>query len=133
MCAEGEVGAKVRRLAGAKDRDRPAEPAASSGAAAAAPRRRRRRRPAGSNGPLPLPETPAIAAPPASAVKQERTSSAPRRRRRRRPASSTGAARDGEPVAATPATPEPPAAAPARSGSAERGGLSGVIRRLRRT
>jgi len=131
MCAEGEVGAKVRRLAGAKGRDRPAEPADSSGAVAAAPRRRRRRRPAGSNGPLP--ETPAIAAPPASAVKQERTSSAPRRRRRRRPASSTAAARDGEPVAATPATPEPPAAAPAQSGSAERGGLSRVIRRLRRT
>jgi acyl dehydratase len=132
LCAEGEVGAKVRRLAGARDRERPVEPAAASGAVAAGPRRRRRRRPAGSNGPLP--ETPAIAAPPASAVKQERTSSAPRRRRRRRPASSTAAAREGEPVAAALATPEPPpAAAPAPSGSAERGGLSRVIRRLRRT
>jgi len=61
LCAEGEVGARVRRQAGARDRERPAEPAATSTGAAAAPRRRRRRRPAGANGPLP--ETAPIAAP----------------------------------------------------------------------
>jgi hypothetical protein len=133
LCAEGEVGAKVRRLAGARDRERPAEPVAASGAAAAAPRRRRRRRAAGANGPLP--ETPAIAAPPASAAKPERASGAPRRRRRRSRPAGSAAARDGESAAAGPmAAPEPtPAAAPAPSGSAERGGLSRVIRRLRRT
>jgi acyl dehydratase len=133
LCAEGEVGAKVRRQAAARTRERSAEPAATSTAVAAAPRRRRRRRPAGANGPVP--ETPAVAAaPPAPAVKQERASGAPRRRRRRRPASST-AGREGE-TAATPASnPEPPpAAAPASSGSAgSGGGLGRVIRRLRRT
>ena len=138
LCAEGEVGAKVRRQAGARDRERPAEPAATSAAVAAAPRRRRRRRPAGANGLVP--ETPAIAAAPAPApapapaVKQERAAGAPRRRRRRRPASSV-AAREGEAVAARASAPEPaPPAAPAPSGSAGGGGgLSGVIRRLRRT
>jgi hypothetical protein len=133
LCAEGEVGAKVRRQAAARDRERPAEPAAASGAVAAAPRRRRRRRPAGTNGPLP--EAAALAAPPVAAVKPERASGAPRRRRRRsRPASSTAAVRDGETAASQVFAPEPPPApAPTPSGSAERGGLSGVIRRLRRT
>ena len=134
LCAEGEVGAKVRRLAGARDRERSAEPATTTAAAAAAPRRRRRRRPAGANGPLP--ETPAVAAVPAApAVKQERASGAPRRRRRRRPAgSSSAAARDGETAANQAPAPEPPpTAAPAPSGTAARGGLSRVIRRLRRT
>lgn len=132
LCAEGEVGAKVRRQAGTRGRERPAEPVAASGAAAAAPRRRRRRRAAGANGPLP--ETPAIAAPPASAAKQERASGAPRRRRRRRPASST-AARDGETAAAAQASAsEPtPTAKPVAAASAEPGGFSRVIRRLRRT
>jgi hypothetical protein len=104
LCAEGEVGAKVRRQAAARDRERPAEPAA-------------------------------VAAPPVAAVKPERASGAPRRRRRRsRPASSTAAVRDGETAASQVFAPEPPPApAPTPSGSAERGGLSGVIRRLRRT
>jgi hypothetical protein len=132
LCAEGEVGAKVRRQAGARDRERPAEPAAVAGAVAAAPRRRRRRRPAGANGPVS--ETLAIAAAAtAPAVKQERASGAPRRRRRRRPASSP-AERGLEAVASQASAPEPaPPAAPATSSSSERGGLSGVIRRLRRT
>ena len=129
LCAEGEVGAKVRRQAGARDKERPAEPATSSPGVAAAPRRRRRRRPAGANGLLP--ETPAI--PTAPAVKQERASGAPRRRRRRRPATSA-AARDGETSAAQVSAPEPsPTATPAPSSSAGGGGLSRVIRRLRRT
>jgi len=132
LCAEGEVGAKVRRQAGARDKERPAEPATSSPGVAAAPRRRRRRRPAGANGLLP--ETPAIAAiPTAPAAKQERASGAPRRRRRRRPATSA-AARDGETSAAQVSAPEPsPTATPAPSSSAGGGGLSRVIRRLRRT
>ena len=132
LCAEGEVGAKVRRLAGARDRERPAEPAATPAAAAAAPRRRRRRRPAGANGPLP--EIPAVAALPAApAVQQERASGAPRRRRRRRPAGSSSAAtRDGETAANQASAPEPPPTA-APAAAAARGGLSGVIRRLRRT
>ncbi len=52
LCAEGEVGAKVRRHLAGKDRERASEPAAAAGAAASAPRRRRRRRPAGANGPI---------------------------------------------------------------------------------
>jgi hypothetical protein len=137
LCAEGEVGAKVRRHVAARDRERAPEPAAPAGAAAAgtaAPRRsRRRRRPAGANGPLPEPAPVAAAAP--AAAKPERAAGAPRRRRRRRPAGGA-AARDGEP-AGTPATaaePEPapaPAAVKPASTATERGGLSGVIRRLR--
>ncbi|HXM71715.1 MAG TPA: hypothetical protein VN940_00660 [Candidatus Dormibacteraeota bacterium] len=133
LCAEGEVGAKVRRHLGSKDRDReraPEAPAARAGPAGpAAPRRRRRRRPAGANGPAP--ETPAVAAPPAPVVKQERAAGAPRRRRRRRPA--TGSApREGEPAAVQAPAPEPaPAAATAAAPAAPRGGLGRVIRRLR--
>lgn len=138
LCAEGEVGAKVRRHAGPKDRererDRAPEAAAGPAAAAAAPRRsRRRRRPAGANG---GPEAPApAAAPPPSAppAKPDRAAGAPRRRRRRRPATG-GTPREGEPAAAQAPAPEPPpipaqpvAAAPA----AQRGGLGRVIRRLR--
>jgi hypothetical protein len=81
LCAEGEVGAKVRRQVAIKDRHPQEQPAV-----AAAPRRRRgRRRPAAAvNGPLP--ETPAIAAPPAPVAKAERAAGTTRRRRRRRPA-----------------------------------------------
>jgi hypothetical protein len=135
LCAEGEVGAKVRRQAGAKDRERAAEPAATSAAAAAAPRRRRRRRPAGGNGPLT--ETPAIAAPSvAPAANQERASGAPRRRRRRSRPAGSAAARDGETVASQVSASEPvptTTATSAPAGTAGRGGLSRVIRRLRRT
>ncbi|MEO8743798.1 MAG: MaoC family dehydratase [Candidatus Dormiibacterota bacterium] len=146
LCAEGEVGAKVTRRkaasgtrsATATDGPGPAEPAAA--APAAAPRRRRRgRRPVGGNGPVP--ETPAVVAPPAAAApKPERTgqksASAPRRRRRRRPAGAApSAAHDGEPAPGQPPAPEPASSAPAApvSGDGERGTLSRVIRRLRRT
>src|SRR5258708_39293386 len=133
LCAEGEVGAKVRRHLGRRDRERVQEAAAPAGEAAAAgsaaPRRsRRRRRPAGANGPLPEPA--AVAAP---VPKPERAPGAPRRRRRRRPAGGA-AARDGEPAGTPPgaaeAAPAPAAVTPA-STATERGGLSGVIRRLR--
>jgi hypothetical protein len=135
LCAEGEVGAKVRRHVGPKERERRqdrAPEAAARPAAAAAPRRsRRRRRPAGANG---APETPAVPAPPApAAAKPERAAGAPRRRRRRRPAAGV-TPREGEAAAAPTPAPEPPpapaqtvAAAPA----AQRGGLGRVIRRLR--
>ena len=131
LCAEGEVGAKVRRQVVLPDR-RPQE-----AATAAAPRRRRRRRPGPANGLLP--ETPPVAAPlvaapPAAVTKPERAAGAPRRRRRRRP-SGGAAAREGEPAGSPAPLGEPPPPAPARPTSAttERGGLSGVIRRLRRT
>jgi acyl dehydratase len=133
LCAEGEVGAKVRRHLAPKDREHaPDVAAAAAGAPAAAPRRgRRRRRPAGANGPVPEPAP--VAAPPAPVAKPERAAGGPRRRRRRRP--SGGAARDGEhPDGATASTAEPappPAAAPPSPASTERGGLSRVIRRLR--
>jgi hypothetical protein len=133
LCAEGEVGAKVRRHLVSKDRGRTHEPAAASPTGAAAPRRRRRRRPAGANGPVP--ETPVIAAPPTAVAKAERASGPARRRRRRRPAGGA-AAREGEPAGNPPQPSEPtPAPAPAAPSSAapQRGRLSGVIRRLRGT
>jgi acyl dehydratase len=137
LCAEGEVGAKVRRRLLPKERERVQEPAAApTGAAgAAAPRgRRRRRRPAGPTGTLSDP-APVAAAPPAPVAKPERAAGAPRRRRRRRP--STGAStHDGEPggnspPSAEPAPPPAAAAIPSSATATERGGLSGVIRRLR--
>jgi hypothetical protein len=129
LCAEGEVGAKVRRHVVARER-RLQEPMA-----AAAPRRRRgRRRPSTANGPVP--ETPVIAAPPASAAKPERAAGTARRRRRRRPSGGSSAAQ-GEPAGSPAPPPEPaPVSAPASPGpssAAKPGGLSGVIRRLRRT
>jgi hypothetical protein len=146
LCAEGEVGAKVRRHLAPKERERaqepPAAPDATAAGAAAAPRRRRRRRPAGANG-QPV-ETPTIAAAPAPVAKPERVAGtgAPRRRRRRRPSGAT-AARDaeavGSPAPPSGAAPPAPPAAPAgpesdrgkRAPASERGGLGGVIRRLR--
>ena len=133
LCAEGEVGAKVRRHVVATDL-RPQEPAAAPGA----PRRRRgRRRPAPAATSPVLPETPAMAAPQAAVVKPERTGSAPRRRRRRRPANGASTPPAGEPAGnpAPPASSDPAAAqrAPAAASTTERGGLSRVIRRLRGT
>ena len=138
LCAEGEVGAKVRRHLEARNRERVQETAAPAGAAAAtgtaAPRRsRRRRRPAAANGPVPEPAP--VAAPPAAAAKPERAAGAPRRRRRRRPAGGA-ATRDGEPAGTSASAAEPPpapapVAAQGSSSATERGGLSGVIRRLR--
>jgi acyl dehydratase len=138
LCAEGEVGAKVRRRLLPKERERVQEPAAAGPAGTAgtaAPRgRRRRRRPAGATGPLSDP-APVAATPTAAVAKPERVAGAPRRRRRRRP--STGAStHDGEPggnspPSAEPAPPPAAAAIPSSATATERGGLSGVIRRLR--
>jgi hypothetical protein len=134
LCAEGEVGAKVRRQVAT-----PEQQPAKETAAGAAPRRRRgRRRPGstpgqgGANGLLP--EPPAIAAPPAPVAKPERAAGPARRRRRRRP-SGSATAREGDAVPTVAPASEPPPApdrAPAAA-TTERGGLSGVIRRLRRT
>ncbi|HEV2028425.1 MAG TPA: MaoC family dehydratase [Candidatus Dormibacteraeota bacterium] len=134
LCAEGEVGAKVRRQVATQDR----HPAQETAAAAAPRRRRGRRRPGSTTGPAAanglLPEPPAIAAPPASVAKPERAAGPARRRRRRRP-SGAAAAREGDAVAtmAPPAEAAPPPDRAPTPATAERGGLSGVIRRLRRT
>ena len=135
LCAEGEVGAKVRRDAAGRPKphgaatgvEAPAPPAP-----AAASRRRRRRR--GSNGSTALLEPPAVAAPPASAAKPERVAGPSRRRRRRLP-SGQGAREEHEPRAAhTPESapaPTPAASTPAPTQTKPKGGLGNVIRRLR--
>jgi hypothetical protein len=130
LCAEGEVGAKVRRQVGSRDGDRARAPeAVAAPAVPGAPRRRRRRRPAGANGPAP--EATAITAPPAPVAKPERAAGAPRRRRRRRPATGSSP-RDAEPAVGPVPAPEPaPAPPPAATPAASRGGLGRVIRRLR--
>jgi len=132
LCAEGEVGAKVRRGLAAQ-RERTPEPAPPA-AAASGPRRRRRRSRTG-NGILP--EPPPIAAPPAGSAKPERAAGPSRRRRRRRSSGSGGREEEHEPRAAhTPETAPPPAAAaaPATATPAAQGrtrGLGTVLRRLR--
>jgi acyl dehydratase len=138
LCAEGEVGAKVRRdLAGRPKAHTPSpgiEATAPAPPPTGAPRHRRRRR--GSNGST-LPEAPAVAAPPAPATKPERVAGPSRRRRRRRP-SGQGAREDHEPRAAhaPETTPPPVTSPPPEPGSAPaktKGGLGNVIRRLRGT
>jgi hypothetical protein len=145
LCAEGEVGASVKRQAGGKARERDPE-AAGSAPAAATTRRRRRRRTTGGNGQKappsdgagPVIETPAIAAPPASVAKPDRPPATRGRRRRRRspagPAADKGSASAPEPPIAESAPPrEAPIAATAASTAAPASPLSRVMRRLRRT
>lgn len=148
LCAEGEVGATVKRST-VGQRHRTEEPAsmASAGAPAATPAtgppagsRRRKRRPRANGTAI---ETPAVAAPPAPESKPERAAGSSRRRRRRRPSGSAARDEEHEPRAAhvqdTPAgapQPAPPPAAdqpaPVSGGSQASGTLSRVIRRLRR-
>ena len=144
LCAEGDVGASVRRLAGAKPPERDQETAGAAPAAATT-RRRRRRRPAGGNGQkttsdgaAPVIETPALPAPAAAAAKPDRSSSQRGRRRRRRSPAGPTADKIGvpapEPGIAEPAQPrEAPAPVRAASGRTPASPLSRVIRRLRRT
>ena len=135
LCAEGEVGAKVRRDSAGRTRAQLASPGAEAPAPpapAGTPRRRRRRR--GSNGSTP-PEAPVVAAPPAPVAKSERVAGPSRRRRRRRPAGQ-GKREGHEPRAAH--VPEsagpPPVAAPSPAAPARpKGALGNVIRRLRGT
>jgi hypothetical protein len=138
LCAEGEVGASVRRhAASVSPRQQPAE-AAPTGATPAA-RRRRRRRPA-SNGTkppgdvaAPVVEAP-VAAAPAAAAQPERSSGGTRRRRRRRSPGSPPARGkpDQPPAPAQNPAPIPLQVAPAASAPAAANPLSRVIRRLRR-
>lgn len=138
MCAEGEVGAKVKREAQASH-PQPAAEEAGDGPAAAP--RRRRRRPRSNGGGTAVPEPPAIAAPPAASAKPERAAGPARRRRRRRSSGSAARQEEHEPRAAhTPETAAAPsdAASPPSSPSspaktARNRGIGGVLRRLRGT
>jgi hypothetical protein len=124
LCAEGEIGAKVKRSAGRA-------PVAEQ------PSGRRRRGRRGRAEAAVLPEPPPVAAPPAAAAKPEKTAGASRRRRRRRPSGSHAKEEEHEPraahvqeIAAPPsAAPTPP---PAAIRTTNRKGLGGVLRRLRR-
>lgn len=122
LCAEGEIGAKVSRAVS----PRPAE------AAAPAPSRRRRRRSRPANA-TPVPEPPAVAAPPAAEAKPERTTGGARRRRRRRPSGSAAREEEHEPRAAhvQETAPPPAEAASVPDAEANRRGIGGVLRRLR--
>lgn len=146
MCAEGEVGATVRRQVTGPPTRQPAAQAGRTNAAALSPapagstptpRRSRRRRRPGGNGSAPA-EIPVVAAQTAPvAVKPvERASAAPRRRRRRRPASaSSSAGRDSDGGVPAGPAPEPaadrtdPAPGPTEHPKSP---LSRVIGRLRR-
>jgi len=151
LCAEGEVGATVKRGVSAQ-RHRPEEiaptaagtpgsAAASAPAPASTPSSRRRKRRPRSNGAAI--ETPVVAAPPAAEAKPERATGSSRRRRRRRPSGSAAREEEHEPRAAhvqeTATTPSPAPspeaghAGPVSGGSQTSGTLSRVIRRLRRT
>jgi acyl dehydratase len=135
LCAEGEVGASVRRKAqAARPRTGEATPAGPAPTAAAPSRRRRGRRPAAATAAVASPPPPVEAAPPAVATAP---SGPARRRRRRRPRSGTSSGQNGQPAAPAPpaeATAPPPVpVAAATSGSAPAPGrLSRVIKRLRR-
>ena len=142
LCAEGEVGASVRRTTqGARTRTAEGTLASTAPAPASSPasRRRRGRRPAGATAAAASPPPPveaapkvAVAAPSGSAEK----TGAARRRRRRRPRSGTSG-QNGQPAAPAPAPeapPMPPApvAASATGSVPPAGRLSRVIKRLRR-
>jgi hypothetical protein len=136
LCAEGEVGAKVKREA-----SRPQPAAEEAGLAPAGVPRRRRRRSRSNGGGTAIPEPPAIAAPPAATSKPERAAGPARRRRRRRSSGSAAREEEHEPRAAhTPETAAPPsdAVAPDQAPSsatktARDRGIGGVLRRLRGT
>ena len=134
LCAEGEVGAKVRRDSAGRPRAQGASAgmeASQPSAPAAAPRRRRRRR--GSNGST-LPEPAAVAAPLASTAKPERVAGPSRRRRRRRPSGQGSREEHGPRAAHAPeSAPAPAAVTPAPAPAKPKGGLGNVIRRLRGT
>jgi len=117
LCAEGEIGAKVKR----RSKQHVTEPAVAP-SAAGQPRRRRRRSRGNGQATTPQPETPA----PAAALQPSGSSS---RRRRRRRSSGSGAAREEAPPA-----PEPAPAAVTKPVAAPRSkGIGGVLRRLRGT
>jgi acyl dehydratase len=139
LCAEGEVGASVRRRAqAARPRTAEGTPTAPAPTPAPASRRRRGRRPAGvAAAPPPPAVEPApkvvVAAPSGPADK----TGAARRRRRRRPRAGSAPNHDGHAATPAPASeaPPPPPAPVAASGAGPAptaGRLSRVIKRLRR-
>lgn len=137
LCAEGEVGAKIVRGA----RSGRETPAGSGADVAPAPgAEQTQAAPSRTNG-TPAPEPPAVAAPPAAAAKPERTSGPSRRRRRRRSGGSPAQQEEHEPRAAhveerAPEPQLPPAGGTATSLSSDpvdRGTISRVLKRLRRT
>jgi len=132
LCAEGEIGAKVKRNLTAGRQARVEQAPAAAVAEVTAPRRRRGRR-SRANGAA-LPEPPPVAAPPASAAKPERAAGPSRRRRRRRSSGSASRAEEHEPRAAhVPETAAPPAEVAAAPAKGSRRGIGGVLRRLRGT
>ena len=128
LCAEGEVGASVRRKA------QGARPAATDSTSAPTPtprRRRGRRQPAAS----PPAETPAVVVEATPSAAPAEKTGAPRRRRRRRSLACAGSGANGPAPTGYPApeaAPSPAPAAAAPSGLPS-GALSRVIKRLRRT
>jgi acyl dehydratase len=142
LCAEGEVGASVRRKAqAARTRTAEAMPAGPAPTPAPSSRRRRGRRPAASTA-ASAPPPPPVEAPATVAIapsgSAEKTGAA-RRRRRRRPRASSAPGRDGQPATpvaapAAEAAPMPtvPLAASASGSPPSAGRLSRVIKRLRR-
>jgi hypothetical protein len=129
LCAEGEVGASVRRKAHAP---RPAAAESSAPPATAATRRRRGRRPAAGSPPAEVPPAAVEAAPKVGAAEK---TGAPRRRRRRRSRAGSGSSGNGPGPAANPAPEPAPAPLPVTTTASgpQSGALSRVIKRLRRT
>ncbi len=139
LCAEGEVGASVRRKSqAARPRTAEVTPTTPAPTPAPASRRRRGRRPAGT---ATAPPSAAVEAAPKVVVAApsgpaDKTGAA-RRRRRRRPRAGSASGHDGQaatPPPASDASPPPPAPVAASTpGSAPPAGrLSRVIKRLRR-
>src|ERR1700730_9990331 len=132
LCAEGEVGASVRRKAKPAG-SRPTETPAPGAPATASRRRRGRRSPAAAQ-PVEQP-APAAVEPPAKAAPAEKTGTA-RRRRRRRPRAGTPAGANGpsaQPAAAAAEATPTPAPVTVSSSNPPAGAISRVIKRLRRT
>jgi len=138
LCAEGEVGASVRRKAqAARPRTAEATPAGPAPTPTPPSRRRRGRRPAASTAAAASPPPPVETSAMAVATAPSGSAEKARRRRRRRPRASSAPGRDGQPAApAPPAEAAPPLPAPvaaSASGSPRSAGrLSRVIKRLRR-
>ncbi len=139
LCAEGEVGASVRRKAQpARPRTAEGAPPAPASTPAPASRRRRGRRPAAGTAaaspPAPVEAAPrvVVAVPSGPAEK----TGAARRRRRRRPRAGSAPGHDGQATPAPALEAPPPAPAPVAASDSvsapPAGRLSRVIKRLRR-
>jgi acyl dehydratase len=142
LCAEGEVGASVRRKAqAARPRSAEGTPAAPVPTPNSAPasRRRRGRRPAAGTAaaspPPPVEAAPRVVVATVSGPAEK--TGAPRRRRRRRPRAGSAPSHDGQaatpgPASEAPPPPPVPVAASAPGSAPPAGRLSRVIKRLRR-